>query len=48
MRYLLFLVAFVLLVATCEDEGSRRIRELREMTNKQSNHIIQADGQFVK
>jgi hypothetical protein len=48
MRYLLLLVAVVLLVATCEDEGSRRMRELRELTNKQSNHIIQADGRFVK
>lgn len=48
MRYLLLLAAVLLLAANCEDEGAKRMRELRELTAKQSNNIIPADSQFFR
>lgn len=48
MRYLLLLAAVLLLAANCEDEGAKRMRELRELTAKQSNNIIPADSKFFR
>jgi hypothetical protein len=43
------LLCLLLLTAVlCEDEGSRRTQELRELSRKSSNHIIKFDARMFK
>ena len=48
MKFIVFIFSLLIVLSLSEDDGNRKIRELRELSEKSPNRIIKIDGKEFK